>query len=57
LEAATSFGANVIEAEVHEVCIDEQHKIVTSPAFMYNGKFHEIQDGVGNMINQLMKMI
>ena len=46
-----------IDSDVHEVCIDEKNKIITSPAFMYNGKFHEIQDGVSNFINQLLKMI
>ena len=57
IEAAASFGANVVDNDVHEVCIDEKNKIITSPAFMYNGKFHEIQDGVSNMVNTLLKMI
>ena len=57
LEAAASFGANVVPADVSEVCVDETHKIVTSPAFMYNGKFHEIQDGVSNMVNAVLKML
>ena len=57
LEAAASFGANVVEAEVSEVIIDSDHKIVTSPAFMYNGKFHEIQDSVSNMVNAVLKLI
>ena len=57
LEAAASFGANVVEAEVSEVIIDSDHKIVTSPAFMYHGKFHEIQDSVSNMVNAVLKMI
>ena len=57
MEAAKSFGANVVEAEVSEVHVDEEHKLVTSPAFMYNGKFHEIQDGVTKMINTLLKML
>ena len=55
--AAASFGANVVEKEVSEVCVDEKHKLVTSPAFMYNGKFHEIQDGVSAMIQTLFKMM
>ena len=57
IEAAASFGAKVVDAEVNEVIVDNEHKIITSPAFMYNGKFHEIQDGVSNMIKQLLKMI
>jgi len=55
IEAAKSFGANVELKNVDEVCIDSGNKIITSPAFMYNGKFHEIQGGVTKMIDELVK--
>ena len=42
---------------VDEVCVDGENKIVTTPAYMYNGKFHEIQDGVGNMVQEMLKMV
>ena len=45
------------QKSVGEVCVDAENKIVTTPAFMYNGKFHEIQDGVTAMINELMKLL
>ena len=45
------------EKSVSEVCKDEKNKIVTTPAYMYEGKFHEIQDGVGNMITELLKLV
>jgi len=57
LEAAKSMGANVVEKSVDEVVIDERNKVITSPAYMYEGKFHEIQDGVGKMINALFGMM
>ncbi len=57
IDAAASMGAFVEEKEVGEVCVDEKNKIVTSPAFMYAGKFHEIQDGVSRMVDYLVKMI
>ena len=57
LEAAASFGATVDPKEVSEVCVDSQMKIVTSPAYMYNGKFHEIQDGVSKMIQEMIKLM
>ena len=28
---------------VAEVCIDETNRLVSTPAYMYNGQFHEIQ--------------
>lgn len=57
IDAAKSFGAEVKQMEVNEVCVDEKNKVITSPAFMYAGKFHQIQDGVTNMIQALVKMI
>ena len=56
IDAAKSFGADMVEMDVREVLVDEANKIVTTPAYMYNGKFHEIQDGVSNMITELMKL-
>lgn len=55
--AAEHFGAKINELDVQDVCTDAKNKIVTSPAFMFNGKFHEIQDGVTNMIKELMTMV
>lgn len=57
IEVAKGFGANMEMKEVEEVCIDTENKIVTSPAFMFNGKFHQVQDGVSNMVNELLKLI
>ena len=45
------------EMSVGKVCVDSDNKIVTTPAFMFNGKFHEIQDGVSQMISELMKLL
>ncbi|TRY67000.1 hypothetical protein TCAL_09692 [Tigriopus californicus] len=57
VEVAKGFGANVEELDVSQVCLDEKNKIITSPAFMYNGAFHEIQDGVNKMIAVLAKLL
>jgi len=56
LEAARSMGANVVEKTVAEVEVDEANRLVTTPAFMYEGKFHEIQDGVSAMVKAVLKM-
>jgi len=57
IEAAKSFGANMELKNVEEVCVDEKNKIVTTPAFMYNGQFHQIQEGVAKMVDSLVKLI
>eukprot|EP00095_Tigriopus_kingsejongensis_P011088 maker-scaffold545_size140784-snap-gene-0.22 protein:Tk11088 transcript:maker-scaffold545_size140784-snap-gene-0.22-mRNA-1 annotation:"es1 protein mitochondrial-like" len=54
---AKGFGVEVVEMGVDEICIDEANKIVTTPAFMYDGKFHEIQEGVTKMINALIDLL
>ena len=46
VEAARSMGANVVEATVADVVVDPDTKVITTPAYMYNGQYHEIQDGV-----------
>ena len=56
-QVAKGFGANMEEKTVSEVCKDEKNKIVTTPAYMYEGQFHEIQDGVTQMITELMTLV
>ena len=50
-------GVDVSECTVDEVCVDEENKLVTTPAFMYAGQFHEIADGVVKMIDAVFEMI
>jgi len=57
IEVARGLGGNMQEKNVGEVCVDTENKIVTTPAYMYSGKFHEIQDGVSSMINELIKLL
>lgn len=57
IDAAVAMGASHIEKNVNEVAIDENNLIVTTPAFMYEGQFHEIYDGIGNMVRKVMELI
>jgi enhancing lycopene biosynthesis protein 2 len=57
MEKASEMGAEVVEAAVDEVCVDETNLLVSTPAFMYDGAFHEIQDGVTKMIQHLFKLL
>ncbi|CAL4126137.1 unnamed protein product, partial [Meganyctiphanes norvegica] len=57
LEAAKALGANVVEKGVDEIEVDEANLVVTAPAFMYEGKFHEIHDNVANMVNSVLKLV
>lgn len=48
---------DVLLQSVSEVAVDEANKLVTTPAFMYEGKFHEIHDGVAKAITALLGLI
>jgi len=36
--------------------VDSAEKIVTTPAFMCEAAVHEIFDGIGSMISQVLKL-
>ncbi|XP_066918114.1 ES1 protein homolog, mitochondrial-like [Clytia hemisphaerica] len=55
--AATAMGAKHINKNVDEVHVDATNKIVTTPAYMCDTKVHEIHDGVGKMVQEVLKMI
>jgi len=55
--AATTMGAKHINKNVDEIHVDESNKVVTTPAYMCNTKVHEIHDGVGKMVQAVLKMI
>jgi enhancing lycopene biosynthesis protein 2 len=50
-------GAIHINKDVHEICIDKQHKIVTTPAYMYNdAKLHKVQEGISACVKELIEL-
>jgi enhancing lycopene biosynthesis protein 2 len=48
-------GCTHVENDITGVTVDGGNKIVTSPAYMYNGKPHEIFDSVGLMVEGVLK--
>jgi len=55
--AAVTMGAKHFNKNVDEIHIDEENKVVTTPAYMCNTKVHEIHDGVGKMVKAVLDMI
>jgi|TergutCu122P5_1016488.scaffolds.fasta_scaffold740003_2 enhancing lycopene biosynthesis protein 2 len=43
--------------DVNEIAFDDKNLIVTTPAFMYEGQFFEIYNGIGNMIKKVVQLI
>ena len=50
----TKIFLKIINFKTH---IDAENKIVTTAAFMYEGAFHEIHDGVAKMVDDLFTLL
>uniref|UniRef100_A0A7S4J5Q7 DJ-1/PfpI domain-containing protein n=2 Tax=Odontella aurita TaxID=265563 RepID=A0A7S4J5Q7_9STRA len=54
--ACVAMGATHEAKDYDGVCVDEEMKVVTAPAYMYAGKPHEIDDSLKAMIDTVMKL-
>ncbi len=52
-QIATSFGAIVEPCEATGACVDKEHKIYTTPAYMVGTHISEIFDGAQSMISAI----
>ncbi|CAG0886058.1 unnamed protein product [Darwinula stevensoni] len=58
IEVVKGWGAIHDPQPVHGVSIDNNNKVLSTPAFMFDTRqFHLIYDGIGNMISSLMRML
>lgn len=57
IDKAIEFGVQHEEKAVDEICIDEERKIVTTPAFMFDAEFCQVYDGVAKMIEAVLGLI
>ncbi|XP_066542769.1 glutamine amidotransferase-like class 1 domain-containing protein 3, mitochondrial [Hoplias malabaricus] len=55
-EAITQLGCKHVCKNVNETHVDEKNKIVTTCAFMCKAPLHEIFDGIGVMIQDVLKL-
>uniref|UniRef100_H3A773 Glutamine amidotransferase class 1 domain containing 3 n=1 Tax=Latimeria chalumnae TaxID=7897 RepID=H3A773_LATCH len=55
-QAISSLGAKHCVKELSEAHVDEKNKIVTTPAFMCETKLHHIFDGIGAMVQGVLKL-
>lgn len=55
--AIKQMGAKHVKANVTESVVDLENKIVTTPAFMCETELHEIFDGIGDMIHNLLRLV
>ncbi|XP_061454702.1 glutamine amidotransferase-like class 1 domain-containing protein 3, mitochondrial [Rhineura floridana] len=55
-EALEDLGCTHVNKEVSEVHVDVKNKLVTTSAFMCNAPVHEIYDGIGKMVREVLKL-
>lgn len=54
-EALRAMGAEHVDAPVHEVVVDTDHRVVTAPAYMYgDARISEVGAGIRKMVQQVV---
>lgn len=56
-EAIRSMGATHIRTNVHEAHTDTKHKVITTAAFMCDTGFHDVYNGIGQMVDSVLRFI
>ena len=54
---AKGFGCRVTPCGPSDICVDSEHKVITTPAYMAATRISEIFDGAANMVDALAKML
>ncbi|XP_048399986.1 glutamine amidotransferase-like class 1 domain-containing protein 3, mitochondrial [Stegostoma tigrinum] len=55
-QTMVELGCKHVNKHVSEVHIDKQNKLVTTSAFMCNAPIHEVFDGIGEMVKEVLKL-
>ncbi len=56
-QVAAGFGCRVQACAPTDVCVDSEHKVVTTPAYMVATRISEIFDGADHMVAALAEML
>jgi enhancing lycopene biosynthesis protein 2 len=56
-EAIRTMGSSHAGRGVTEACTDLKNKVVTTPAYMYDARPHEVFDGIGKMVDDLATLL
>lgn len=54
--AVATMGSTHVAKSVSEAFVDEKNRIFSTPAYMCDAKPHEVFDGIGRMIEMMMKL-
>ncbi|NXC35284.1 GAL3A protein, partial [Campylorhamphus procurvoides] len=55
-ESLRELGCKHVNRPVTEIHVDPRHRLVTTSAFMCNAPIHEIYDGIGKMVQEVVRL-
>ncbi len=55
-EAIQMTGAEHVDCPVHDIVVDEEHKLVTTPAYMLAGSISEAATGINRLVDKILEM-
>jgi len=53
-EAIEAFGSVSVKKNVNDVHVDEENKVITTPAYMCEAAVHEVADGIDWMVEEVL---
>lgn len=53
-KAITDMGAKSVPLGVLEVAVDNEHNVISSPAYMTNSPIHKVFDGIGKFVETVL---
>jgi len=53
-KAIEKMGAKSVPLGVLEVAVDNEHNVITSPAYMTNSPIHKVYEGIGKFVDTLL---
>lgn len=51
-----ALGVKHLDCTVQQICVDEEHRIVTTPAYMYDARISEVAAGIERATQALVRM-
>jgi enhancing lycopene biosynthesis protein 2 len=55
-KALAAMGARHVDCPVDGICVDEENRIVTTPAYMYDARIAEVAQGIDKAVAALLKL-
>jgi enhancing lycopene biosynthesis protein 2 len=55
-EAIEKMGSHHQPRPTEEICVDEENRIVSTPAYMSAKRIHQVYEGIGKLVDQVLSM-